>query len=364
LEILGRLVNEFHANDPTRPVTQALFRPNTSHDYDNGLADLLDVVGTNYRMSELLAAQKAKPTRTLLGTENNLSDVSILAKNPQLAGIFIWVGVDYLGESHLAPGVHGESGLLDRTDVPKAFMYQAATTWLDRPFIHMLRGSAPGRAAAAPIDNDTPLNRPQAARAAFRGATPDWTPTNLAAHNEPVTVYSNCPSVELFLNGVSVGKSSRRSNAGTFTFNIPFAPGTLKAAGYAGGGEVVANEEYQTAGPAVKIVLTPDVLKVGNDFDSVAFVRAAVTDANGVVVPNAENQITFTVAGAGRLAATDSADGNSQEQFQGNKRMAYGGICVAFVKATGSSGPITVTASADGLADGTAALDAMAGNGP
>jgi beta-galactosidase len=53
--ILRGLVDEFHRNDPTRPVTQALFRPNVSHDYDNGLADILDVVGQNYREQEILA---------------------------------------------------------------------------------------------------------------------------------------------------------------------------------------------------------------------------------------------------------------------------------------------------------------------
>ena len=69
-EILSGLVDVFHANDPTRPVTQALFRPNVSHDYDNGLADLLDVVGQNYRENEILAAHAAKPTRKIVGTEN------------------------------------------------------------------------------------------------------------------------------------------------------------------------------------------------------------------------------------------------------------------------------------------------------
>ena len=59
----------FHAEDPTRPVTQALFRPNVSKDYDNGLADMLDVVGQNYRENEILAAATQKPSRKIVGTE-------------------------------------------------------------------------------------------------------------------------------------------------------------------------------------------------------------------------------------------------------------------------------------------------------
>ena len=63
IPILKQLVATAHANDPTRPVTQALFRPNVSHDYDNGLADLLDVVGQNYREQEILKAHADKPTQ-------------------------------------------------------------------------------------------------------------------------------------------------------------------------------------------------------------------------------------------------------------------------------------------------------------
>ena len=70
-KILTGLVEVFHENDPTRPVSQGLFRPNVSHDYDNGLADILDVVGQNYRENEILAAHRQKPTRKILGTENS-----------------------------------------------------------------------------------------------------------------------------------------------------------------------------------------------------------------------------------------------------------------------------------------------------
>ena len=66
--ILKGLVEVVRENDPTRPATQALFRPNVSHDYDNGLADLLDVVGQNYRENEILAAHEQKPSRKIVGT--------------------------------------------------------------------------------------------------------------------------------------------------------------------------------------------------------------------------------------------------------------------------------------------------------
>ena len=115
--ILRGLVAVAHEADPTRPVTQALFRPNVSHDYDDGLADLLDVIGQNYRENEILAAHEQKPTRKIIGTENRHERAVWLAlrDNPPYAGQFLWSGIDYLGESRRWPVVAAGSGLLDRT---------------------------------------------------------------------------------------------------------------------------------------------------------------------------------------------------------------------------------------------------------
>ena len=120
-EILKGLVEVFHEADPTRPVTQALFRPNVSHDYEDGLADLLDVVGQNYRENEILAAHAQKPTRKIIGTENTHDRNAWLAlrDHPEYAGQFLWSGIDYLGEARAWPMVAAGSGLLDRTAAVK-----------------------------------------------------------------------------------------------------------------------------------------------------------------------------------------------------------------------------------------------------
>ena len=112
--ILRGLIDTFHEFDPTRPVTQALFRPNASHDYDDGLADMLDVIGQNYREDEILKAHADKPTRKIVGTENGHDRRIWLAlrDNPPYAGQFLWTGIDYLGESRRWPVVGAGSGLL------------------------------------------------------------------------------------------------------------------------------------------------------------------------------------------------------------------------------------------------------------
>jgi len=133
--ILKGLVEVAHETDPTRPVTQALFRPNASGDYTNGLADLLDVIGTNYRDNELQAAQRAKPSRKIIGTEQRHDRQTWLwlRDSPSEAGQFLWTGVDYLGESRRWPIVAAGSGLLDRTGAPKPMAYERASWWLAEP---------------------------------------------------------------------------------------------------------------------------------------------------------------------------------------------------------------------------------------
>ncbi len=139
--ILEGLVEVCHENDPTRPVTQALFRPNVSGDYTNGLADLLDVIGTNYRDSELLAARRAKGTRKIIGTEQRQDRATWLAcrDHADHAGQFLWTGVDYLGESRRWPIVAAGSGLLDRCGQARAAGYQRQSWWSDKPMVYLAR---------------------------------------------------------------------------------------------------------------------------------------------------------------------------------------------------------------------------------
>jgi beta-galactosidase len=85
------------------------------------------------------------------------------------------------------------------------------------------------------------------------------------------------------------------------------------------------------------------------EWDDVAFVTATVVDGDGVPVPNADPRIAFKVNGPGAIVAVDNADNASHEPFQASERKAFQGWCIAILRATGT-GPITVSASAPGLA--------------
>jgi beta-galactosidase len=351
-EILKGLVDVFHANDPTRPVTQALFRPNVSHDYDNGLADLLDVVGQNYRENEILAAHAAKPSRKILGTENQHGRQVWLAlrDNPPYAGQFLWAGIDYFGEAHAWPAVASNSGLLDHTGGMKPIAYERQSWWSDQPMVHITRRVAPQQVAPADPGYEANVRRFQ------QTLYDDWTPANLAAHEENVEVYSNCDDVELFLNGKSLGSKPLPSDASPRTWRLPFEAGTIKAVGK-NKGQAVATHELHTAGKPARIVLTADRQTLKPEWDDVSFVTAEVVDENGVLLPGAANTVMFKITGPGAVAITDSADNSSHEPFQSPERRAFQGRCLAAIKAMGP-GRIIVSAASPGLASTPITIEA------
>jgi beta-galactosidase len=205
-KILTGLVAVCHTNDPTRPVTQALFRPNVSGDYTNGLADLLDVVGQNYRENEILAAHDQKPSRKILGTENTHDRNQWVAvrDHAPYAGQFIWTGIDYLGESRRWSVIGHGSGLLDRTGRIRPLGRERESWWSTAPMVAMVR--------RVTGDELMPTDPGYGAEERHTQVLfSDWSPNSLSPHDESVEIYSNCKDVELFLNDQSLGKKEIKS---------------------------------------------------------------------------------------------------------------------------------------------------------
>jgi len=350
--ILQGLVEVAHAADPSRPVTQALFRPNVSHDYDDGLADMLDVVGQNYREKEILAAHEQKPSRKIVGTENTHDRNQWLAVRDHAAysGQFLWTGIDYLGESRRWPVIGHGSGLLDRTGALRPLARERQSWWSDAPMVAIAR-----RAAATDLMPTDPGYGAEERHTQVLFS--DWTPKDLQPHDENVEIYSNCKEVELFLNGKSLGAKKINADASPRIWKVPYAPGKLKAVAR-NHGSTVATDELITAGKPAKIVLSTETAKLSPGFDHVAIVRAKIVDASGIEIPRADDLITFKISGPGMIAAVDNGDNASHELFQTSERHAFEGECTAFVKASGDSGRIKLQATAPGLKAGTITLKA------
>ncbi len=351
---LKKQIDVMHANDPTRPVTQALFRPNIegANDYNNGLADMLDVVGQNYRENELLAAHRQNPKRKIIGTENDRQSLSqwlALRDNPQMSGQFVWAGIDYLGESRAWPNYAFTFGMLDRISTKRPLGWQRQSWWAEKPMVYLARRTAPN--TASPTDPGWDPDEQRRTQVVFE----DWTPKNLEPHEEYVEVYTNCDEVELFLNGKSLGTKKKNANDSPLNWRVGFEPGTIKAVGR-NSGKIVSEFELRTAGKPARVVLSPDKTTIANDWNDVVHVNATVVDANGVIVPTANNRVSFEATGSGVIAAVDSGDNSDHDPFQAKNRRAFQGRLVALIKANRSEGRITVAAKADGLTGSTVML--------
>ncbi len=351
-EILPKLIAIYKKVDPTRPVTQALFRPeNPGGAYSNGIAEMLDVVGTNYRPNLLAELYKTHPQMTTIGTEDNFRalELQVMRDSPALSGEMLWTGIDYLGEG-MGQAIGQGFGLFDRTNEPRLRAYERQAWWISAATKPMVKI---GRTETLPN-----------ARLGERGGgeVMDWTPAD-TTREQTVLVQSNCEEVELFLNDKSLGKKTRPADWAPRTWKIPFEAGTLKAIA-SNAGKEAATDELHTAGKATHIKLTIDQPKLSPAWDDVAFVRAELVDDKGVVNPNDNGKVTFKIEGPGILAAVDNADLDSHEPFRGNERSAYRGKCAAIIKATGTSGKITITGSADGMEMGGVSVEGTTGGHP
>jgi len=330
--------NLVHSLDPTRPVTMALFRPALSKVYENGFADMMDVVGQNYRENELVAAHEKNPNWKVIGTENRIEQAAWipLRDKEYMSGQFLWTGIDYLGEEDWPQIAHG-SGLLDKTGGIRDVGYQRQSWWSDKPMLYVMRKQ--GNAGAGEWISD-------------------WSPTDIDTYDEAkIQVFSNCDEVELFLNGGSVGMQPRPAdNASPRVWSITFHKGTLKAVAK-NNGKIVAEQELTTVGNPAKIVLSADKSQIENNWDDVVYVTATVTDENGLPCLNATDKIAFSIEGSGVIAAVDNADLSSSEPYISNERWAYKGKCIAIIKANAVSGSIKVTASSKELKSGNISIN-------
>jgi len=335
-----RLIADVKRLDGTRPVTEAL--ADTLASNATGLANLLDVAGYNYLERYYAADHKTYPNRILLGSENShsLDAWRAVAANDYVAGQFLWTGIDYLGESARYPDRGSGAGLLDLCGFRKPIAYLREALWSARPMVYAAAREA--GAAASP-------NRPVS-------VVEHWNWAGDLRPAIPVEVYTNCASAELFLNGRSLGEKPVADPLNpVLHWDVPFAPGVLRAIGKRDGKEA-AHFELATAGAAHHIRLTPDRATLAAGGQDLANVAVEVLDAAGRRVYQAGATVEVQVSGAGELAALDTGDIADISPVAANHRKTYQGRALALVRSGAAGGTIAVRASAPGLEAGEVTL--------
>jgi beta-galactosidase len=242
-----------------------------------------------------------------------------LDRHPFVAGEFVWTGWDYLGE----PTPYYEcrssyNGIVDLAGFKKDRFYLYQARWRpDLPMVHIL---------------------------------PHWNWPDRVGKITPVHVITSGDEVELFLNGVSLGKKKK----GEFEYrlrwdDIAYKPGELQAVAYKNGKKWAEKIIRTTGVPAVLNAKADRNIVKANGSD-LSFIRIQIDDAEGNFVANAMNTIKFSVEGPGEIIATDNGDPSDLSSFSSHERKAFSGLALVIVRSIkGEAGSIKVFATSDGL---------------
>ncbi len=116
-----------------------------------------------------------------------------------------------------------------------------------------------------------------------------------------------------------------------------------------------------TTGPAARVSLNPDRVRIRADRKDLAFITVRITDRDGLTVPRTHNLIRFHVDGPGEIVAVANGDATSHMPFKANEMRAFNGLCLVIVRSSGKPGAIRLRAQADGLASAEATVMATGG---
>jgi len=234
---------------------------------------------------------------------------------PYMAGEFRWTGFDYLGETMFGwPAKFWNFGIIDMCGFPKDTYYFYQSQWTEKPMVHIF---------------------------------PHWTWEGREGVEIPVVAYSNCESVELFLNGESLGEKKMGEKM-DLVWQVPYHPGILLAKGKKDG-KVICTKEIVTAGKPAKIGLVTDRNIIKADRQDVVHIEVDILDDKNNFMPVASNRINFKVEGEATLIAVDNGDPLNEEGFDHPSRKAFNGKCLVILKSTGKAGKITLFAESEGL---------------
>ncbi len=245
------------------------------------------------------------------------------ATTPWAAGCFFWTGFDYRGEPNPLeyPAHDSQFGLLDYCGFYKDEAYYLLSSWTSEPTLHIL---------------------------------PHW---NLAGHEGEeldLWVYGNTDEVALTINGKSYGRQEI-PKYGHATFHVTYTPGKVVATGYNAGKKVVT-EVVTTTDKAAKVVAVADRSALTADGRDVAIVNISLVDKHNNVVPDACNNLTFSISGPGRILGAGNGDpactviDNPNDMYcQLFKFPAYNGHAQVLIQTTKEEGLITLVCQGDDL---------------
>lgn len=347
--------------DPTRPITCGMDQVLCV--LENGIAELLDVPGFNYRVHLYQQAYDTLSHKLVLGSEtaSTVSSRGVYKFPPKIAanvkhddnqcssydleycwwsnlpdidfamaedynwtiGQFVWTGFDYLGE----PTPYGSSwpnhssmfGIIDLASIPKDRYYLYRSQW---------------------NNNDNTLH-----------ILPHWNWEGREGQITPVYVYTNFESAELFVNGKSYGIRTKNDSTMQHRYrlmwnNVVYEPGEVKVVAMNKNGQPVEETVVHTAGKPDNILLTADRMTIDADGKDLAYINIKVVDKEGNLCPTDNRLVTISVDGAGTFRAAANGDPTCLDLFHLPEMHLFNGQLTAIVQSGTSTGKLKLSAYA------------------
>jgi len=318
--------------------------------------DSLDIAGYNYGSGRYPLEEKQHPGRIIFGSETFPQDIyknwEMVKRYPYLVGDFMWTAWDYLGESGIGawsytggmpfnrpyPWLLAGAGVIDILGVPDASCKYAAIVWglTDRPVIGV-----------------RPVNHPgvRPGKSVWRGtnAIESWAWAGCGGNKAEIEVYAQAASVELLLNGKSLGRKKLKEYKAMF--KAAYSPGKLAAVAYDANGREISRSELRSADGKLHIQAEPEekAVRAGE----IVYIPIALAGENGVIESNNDRKLTVTVKG-GELLAFGSANPCTRERYDTGCFTTYQGRALAIIRVEQDT-CVTVT---DGSETTTAVISA------
>jgi len=347
---------------PTRPVTAGINGMGEAGVWTqlDPLFAALDVAGYNYERARYSDDHVRLPSRVIYGAESFPADAfaswAEARTHPWVIGDFVWSALDYLGEAGIGrvfppgepavphwEGVHypwhgAACGDIDITGWRRPVSHHRNIVW-DR-----------GESLYVAVREPSPTSEPWTlSQWSVPPAWPRWTWPGQEGRSLQVDVSSRHDAVRLSLNGVPIGeKPTGETHEFVASFEVPYAPGVLRAVGVRAGHEV-EELELVTAGVATRIRLSPDRLRIRADGQDLSFVTVEVVDEDGRLRPDTSLPVRYTVTGPGAIAGIGSGDPTARESYRANPRRVFHGRAVVVIRSTRMPGVIQLSADAAGL---------------
>lgn len=301
------------------------------------LETTMDIIGYNYMTSRYLMDAARYADRVMVGTETYPKQIAenwdAITRCSAAIGDFTWTGWDYLGEvTAVYPDLMNTGGDLSILGNRRPVSYY-------REIVFGLT-KKPCIAVQNPENYGIPRN------------FGPWCYTDCTFHyayegqeGKPIMiqVYGGGDSVELFINGRSLGVQPCGKETDFETqYHTVYEPGELVAVAYEDG-EEVGRTSLKTSGKAKKAALSAE------KYETLAFVNVDILDEEGLLVADAAVPLSIQIDGPAELLAFGGVKAMHKNGYELPETTAGEGHALAILKMSGEAGKITVKISGEDI---------------